>query len=61
MKGLGGEVSPLGIGSVRVPCKGKHGQLAYLDLDKVLFIPGWAKPYISGPTAAGRMSSCYSF
>lgn len=40
VKGLEGEVTPLGIGSIRVPCKGKQGQLAYLDLDKVLFMPG---------------------
>ncbi len=40
VKRLGGQVIPLGIGSIRVSCKGKQGQLAYLNLDKVLFMPG---------------------
>ena len=40
VKGLGGEVIPVGISFIRVPCKRKQGQLAYLNLDKVLFMPG---------------------
>lgn len=37
---LGIEVSPQGVGSISVSCKGKDGQLAYLCLEKVLFTPG---------------------
>ncbi len=40
VKGLRGEVFPLGICSIRVPCKRKQGKLAYVNLDNVLFMPG---------------------
>lgn len=62
VKGLGGEVTPLGIGSIRVPCKGKQGQLAYLDLDKVLFMPGSGVNLMYLRSAAARrMPPCYRF
>ena len=40
VKGLGRKIAPQGIGAIKVPCKGKNGQLTYLLLEKVLFMSG---------------------